>query len=128
MVSMEQKEDKLKMEKKRIKPRWLTFLENFLVGTGCLIFLGYLYTVYAYEYNFSYVTGTISGMCEQGTRKGVEVNYSIKNKSYIKCDKRHEDEGFEIGDKVYLRVLNGFNSFAWIDIEKTKKKGIPPRE
>lgn len=65
-------------------------------------------------------------MCEQGTRKGVEVNYSINNKLYTKCDKRHEDKGFKIGDKVYIRVLNGFNSFAWIDVEKTKEKGIPP--
>ena len=111
------------------KSRATKFLEDLAFKAGIIVLSGFVYIYgYAYNFDFSYSKGEVIGMCEQGTRKGVEIRYLIDGKPYNRCDKRHDDKGFERGDIVYLRVLNKFHSFAWIDLEKTKEQGVLPQK
>jgi hypothetical protein len=102
-----------------IKPFWYKARKIIVVTVGLFSVMLTIYVAYAYNFNYKYIRGTIIGRCDIGTRIGVEVKYSIKNKVYKKCSKMHKDKSFKKGDVVYLRVLNMNYSFAWIDYKKT---------
>lgn len=112
------------------KSKTLKRMENILIIIGAMAFVSWLYIVYAKEYNFSYVSGSIGEKCSQGVAKGVEIIYTVNGKSYVKCYSSKELKKFKFGENVQLRVLNGFPSFIWIDLEETKKResGVPPQK